>query len=223
MKENSWTSESKKYKEDIKSKIKNSESDQILKFANLISDPEFSLHGKGNPDPLIHKVPKGVNCRLGKRLHEEKLTEKDMNQPIQILGYHSSPVEFDHFDFSKIDTTTGDGGALGPGFYFGETSEFAKIWNEEGYLYICLLTFKHPYVCRNDKDREDLYKLIKAKLNDEGNNTQDMTDFFEQGYDSIISLNEKWDNPEDKKDIKYHNQYVAFEDDQIKILKVKKY
>ena len=64
---NTWLEESRKYKEDIESKIKNSESDQILKFANLISHSDFSLYGKGEPNPLVHKEPKGVNCKISKK------------------------------------------------------------------------------------------------------------------------------------------------------------
>ena len=50
-----------------------------------------------------------------------------------------------------------------------------------------------------------------------------MTDFFEAGYDSVVSLHEEWSNPEDKDDVVYHDQYVAFDESQIKILEVKKY
>ena len=66
---NTWLEESKRFEEDIKSKIKNSETDQILKFANLISDSEYSLYGRGTPNPLIHKEPKGVNCKCLKKLN----------------------------------------------------------------------------------------------------------------------------------------------------------
>ena len=72
--QNNWKEEANNYKnyiekkykisEDIKSNIKNSEENQILKFANLISNSEYSLHGRGTPNPLVHKKPAGVNCRF---------------------------------------------------------------------------------------------------------------------------------------------------------------
>ena len=141
----------------------------------------------------------------------------------QYTAYHSSKNEFDEFDFSKLNTGTGDGNMWGNGFYFCESPTFAKEWNDHGYLYKCRLTFKNPYVCETQDDRDELSDLINAQLDEDGMNTQDMTEFFDLGYDSVVSLNEEWNDPDDEDDIEYHNQYVAFKKGQIKILSVSKY
>ena len=140
-----------------------------------------------------------------------------------IIAYHGSNKKFDHFDFSYFNEGVGDGGMYGKGFYFCESPELAKSWHKHGYLYKCLLIFKNPFISKNNKDMDKLIELINAQLDENDMNTNDMTEFFEEGYDSIISLNEEWNDPDDETDVEYHNQYVAFEENQIKILNVSKY
>lgn len=149
--------------------------------------------------------------------------------PNEIIAYHGSSKKFKNFDFSYINSGTGDGGMYGPGFYFTEDKELAKVWNESGYLYKVKLSFKKPFVCRNDKDREYLSDLIKSDYREEsGNkvNVHNMKKFFSLGFDSIVSLSEEWEmweNPEDPRNIEYHDQYVSFKRGQIKIISVEEY
>lgn len=143
----------------------------------------------------------------------------------KIIAYHGSANKFNHFDFSYIDNGTGDGGMYGPGFYFTESPELAKEWNEKGYLYKVELTFDNPYVLHGGSyENEKFSDLIHAEYDEEADkNTNDMTDFFKAGYDSVVSLHEEWANPEDENDVEYHDQYVAFKDGQIRILEVEEY
>lgn len=143
----------------------------------------------------------------------------------EIIAYHSSPYNFNSFDFSHLNEGHGDGGMYGPGFYFTESPELARSWNEKGYLYKVRLTFNNPYVLYgNDKELEKFCELIHAEYDEKSDkNINDMTDFFNKGYDSIVSLHEEWVSPKNVKDIEYHDQYVAFKENQIKILKVIKY
>ena len=138
-----------------------------------------------------------------------------------LIGYHGSPKKFNKFELDKVDSGHGDGGMYGPGIYFTEDPELAKIWNEHGYLYKCKLTFDNPYVVNNG-DTEDIQELIKSDYKN-NRNYNDMTDFFNQGYDSVVSNNETWEDPTGKNPPEKHNQYVAFKPEQIQILSVEKY
>ena len=144
-----------------------------------------------------------------------------------IQAYHGSSKLFENFDLSYLNKGKGDGGMYGPGFYFTEDTELAKIWNESGYLYLCQLHFDNPYVMYGTEEEHAAFtKLIKADFDETTNqNTYDMTEFFRRGYDSVVSLSEKWENQEGNRPVTYsfHDQYVAFFPEQIKILKVQRY
>lgn len=147
------------------------------------------------------------------------------NDSYSIVAYHGSSHKFDKFDISKVNTGHNDGGMWGPGLYFTESESLAKEWNDSGYIYKVQLTFQHPYICKDEKDREKLLELIFGERQYDGDyNYHDMTKFFDLGYDSIVSLNEEWESTDGKKANKeYHDQYVAFKNDQIKILSCEKY
>jgi len=148
---------------------------------------------------------------------------KEDNALYNIIAYHGSSHKFNKFDISKVNTGHNDGGMWGPGLYFTESESLAKEWNDNGYLYKVQLTFQNPYICRNEEDREKLLELISDKRQRNTNyNYHNMTKFFDLGYDSIVSLNEEWDVIKDGSK-EYHNQYVAFKNDQIKILSCEKY
>ena len=144
-------------------------------------------------------------------LFEDNLSTKSQ----VIIAYHTSSKKFDKFDISKVNTGTNDGGMWGDGLYFTDSEKAAKIFNKSGYLYKVELKFEHPYICNNESERNKLMRFLKCQMKGDRNIT-DMKDFFEQGYDSIISNNEPWDNSK-------ANQYIAFKNDQIKILEVTKY
>ena len=142
--------------------------------------------------------------------------------PVKLIAYHGSPVLFNKFDKSKINSGTGDGNMYGPGFYFASAPALAKAWNKHGYLYKCELAFSNPYYALSGEDRDKLAELMKSQMVN-GKNTWDMTEFFKAGYDGVISKNEKWETGNKNRPNVKHNQYVVYEPSQIKILKVGKY
>lgn len=160
-----------------------------------------------------------VDESLDEHLESNVDLKENTTDNIKLIAYHSSPKKFNKFNLSNFDTGQGDGGMYGKGHYFTNSVDLAKSWNENGYLYKVELTFKHPYICKTNGDRDELSKLINSKLVN-GKNTNDLTNLFNQGYDSIISYDEDW---ETDNGIKYFDQYVEFKDNQIKILDIEKY
>lgn len=146
-----------------------------------------------------------------KELHE---LNEDRESPIKLSAYHTSKIKFSAFDIAKVDTGTTDGGMYGNGLYFTNDINLAKSWNNHGYLYKVELNFNNPYICKTEKDREKLGDILHSTIINNYNN-HDTDELLKLGYDSIVSYNEPWDNGVSTE---YFDQYVAFYNNQIKII-----
>lgn len=154
----------------------------------------------------------------------ERRNKKSVNESTSqtIVAYHSSPNKFTKFDKKYINTATSDGGMYGKGFYFAD-KELAQQFNYSGYLYKVKLLFSKPYILNTDKDRETFEALINAHYDSKTKkNNSDLTDFFNAGYDGVISNNEIWKDELDNKK-KIHSQFVVYDPSQITILSIEPY
>lgn len=156
------------------------------------------------------------------RRNKKRVNESNDADSQSIIAYHSSPNKFTKFDKKYIDTATSDGGMYGKGFYFAD-KELAQQFNYSGYLYKVKLLFSKPYILNTDKDRETFEALINAHYDSKTKkNNSDLTDFFNAGYDGVISNNEIWKDELGNKE-KIHSQFVVYDPSQITILSIEPY
>ena len=192
--------------------IKNAFIDGDKKFFNDICRIE---NKKGNTfgcyGIYLPAIIKSIMTIYGKDVFIEEISKKENH----IIAYHGSPNKFDKFDMSKFNTRTRDNGMYGKGFYFTESPELAKTWNDSGYLYKVELNFKNPIILNSEKDRDEFY----SKYAGDGTNNILTDKILKDGYDGIISNNEIWTGKLSGK----HNQYVVFDVNDIRIINVVEY
>ena len=118
---------------------------------NINEDLQQEVDSEGNP-----LTPEQVKFFKNSKVRDDKGR--------LLVCYHGTDAEFDVFDKNKIGNNTHNYGFYGKGFYFSNSSNYAREYSKEGKTKAYYLNISNPFYWNNYRTLDD-FNEIKQKLN----------------------------------------------------------